>query len=1857
MIKLTKTILAASVLAHLSLTIAQAATVTWDDGAPNDYWDSGGNWDTGVEPGNGDSVALGSSGDIRLRSTFTIESGQSLTASGTTFNPELILEGSASVLTLNTGGTMDIVFMRPRFSAGGQFIIESGASLDTGIYGLSSVAGDMKFIADASGVTTWFNSGSGSGNFSIGADTLTVDLSNYDDTNGDTLILVDYEVGALSGNFASVNLTAGWTGTIDYAYDQGSGDLAIALTNIVSPDVTAPIISLLGDNPQEVLLGTTFTDPAATASDDRDGDITASITVSGTVDTGTVGAYILSYDVSDAAGNVATTVSRIVNVMIPVITWTDSAGDELWSSGGNWDSGLAPVNGDSVVLVPVDQSQLDYAWVIENGRSLTSTGSGVSDEINLVGSNAILTLASGGSMNVGFLRPRFTDGGRFIIEASASLNTDTYGLASISGNIEFIADAAGVTTWINASSFTAGADHLSVDLSNYDIANGTTLVLIDYEGNFSGEFATVTLTDGWVGIIDNGYDQGGGDLAVAITDLVEPVDPITWDDGAGDDYWSSATNWDGNILPISGDSVVLGASGDIRLDTAFTIEYGRSVIATGSGYNPELILEGSAAVLTLATGGILDIAFFRPRYTAGAQFIIEANASLNTDIFHATVANSITYIADAAGVTTWHNSEDSNFSVGNSALVVDLSDYDPASGDTLVLVDYAGSLSDVFTSVTFSDGWSGVIDYAFDQGGGDLAIALTGITRLPVLVTTPGISLEFDGYAVPVSVTNSLGDELLSGATSAGFYLLEANGSTRFFDKVSSLGGNAYRFSMYDYPESFDVVFDGKNDYITIRFTALNDFPLLGERLYFELDALSDDGLRALGLDYMVEVTASVDVKVQRRSLWETDTLGGFALYERIDDAAEDETLLDLWVDEGMAHPDVAGVWDRATAEAWLDDWIDEAYDTTFLNINPTDLAQHDDFLPYAQLLGAKAIYLNNRVWNGQRQNGIQDDEINPAMYPNGLTDMLAFRDTLAANDIDLMYHYMSGYLHATDPEFLAGSTTVDPGVASWGRVTLDGAISNSSTSMTVIPDAGVVMPVVSSSSRPLQAPPVIPSGFNFKTFRIGDEWMKASSITDMGDGTWQLDGVTRAQWNTTAQSYSEGTNLLGYVTKNNFSSDPDSVLTETLASRWADLSNTVGLTHSAFDGAYWRMGQGFWSFEKYATLVYQNLDHPTSSNTSHGRAPQAWLEYNFNRVKAAMNGDFQTREQISFVSGNESRTASSLEEMEYNAYSFLQVNNRGFSVGVNGTLGVSLSSFEEHGQTGEILGKLNEWKKASLGMSLDQRELMNTYSADGLDLGAKHWAESFWRLEGSFFRRWYGLGTELYNHEWYLGQEHGTVTPRFYLKNGEVESLLGSDDLTFGFDQVRVVGRVLPKFDANSVNNIDLMAPMGVGSSLTVARTNNSSSAFMNESALVNYNTGVLDLSGHTGLGMYVTGDGSGATLVVRLKQNLARDYTIPINFTGRKWVEIPTGEQGWRLRNWGWSSSTKKTISYNSIKTISIGIGYLPSNTSCSVVIDGLQALDEISEPMVNPTITVGNQSVSVSGTIETGNHFILDQDGGFTIYDEHWNIISSVFAGSLQPADLATFSMQSTASSSDVWLEVGVQASTEIIANPDPDLAVTWAGGSSGSWNSGSNWDGNTVPASTDHVTVGASSSVSDGSNDFASLKIMSGATLTMADHLSANIVDVAGTLNAVGVFRVVNSVIDLSGHLGSGTTFLDTNGSEIYFYDGASFLNASMSFEHKGLNTFGYILSEAGFTTIQAGGLKTGGGATWADATYYIDISAYDSANGSSIVLVDYTSIESGFGTFAPTVEVYVGESGLDATLSFDSANSSLVLTVF
>lgn len=132
------------------------------------------------------------------------------------------------------------------------------------------------------------------------------------------------EEGAMASDNKDTNVTVVITGQVntslvgDYTLsysatdEAGNMDMVIRTIHVVlPPDVTAPMVSLNGDNIINIIVGSTFVDPGATANDNRDGDL--DVVVSGNVDISTIGEYILTYTATDNAGN-ETNATRIVKV-------------------------------------------------------------------------------------------------------------------------------------------------------------------------------------------------------------------------------------------------------------------------------------------------------------------------------------------------------------------------------------------------------------------------------------------------------------------------------------------------------------------------------------------------------------------------------------------------------------------------------------------------------------------------------------------------------------------------------------------------------------------------------------------------------------------------------------------------------------------------------------------------------------------------------------------------------------------------------------------------------------------------------------------------------------------------------------------------------------------------------------------------------------------------------------------------------------------------------------------------------------------------------------------------------------------------------------------------------------------------------------------------------------------------------------------------------------------------------------------------------------------------------------------------------------------------------------------------------
>ena len=128
-------------------------------------------------------------------------------------------------------------------------------------------------------------------------------------------------------------------------------------------DITPPLITLNGDNPQTLTRGDAYVEAGASATDDVDGTVDVNIT--GTVDSDVVATYTVTYTAKDTAGNTATQ-TRTVEVeaaLIPIgIKKTGQTVSFYANDDGDYQKGLDPsyTRDDATNIVTDHITQLQW---------------------------------------------------------------------------------------------------------------------------------------------------------------------------------------------------------------------------------------------------------------------------------------------------------------------------------------------------------------------------------------------------------------------------------------------------------------------------------------------------------------------------------------------------------------------------------------------------------------------------------------------------------------------------------------------------------------------------------------------------------------------------------------------------------------------------------------------------------------------------------------------------------------------------------------------------------------------------------------------------------------------------------------------------------------------------------------------------------------------------------------------------------------------------------------------------------------------------------------------------------------------------------------------------------------------------------------------------------------------------------------------------------------------------------------------------------------------------------------------------------------------------------------------------------
>jgi len=135
----------------------------------------------------------------------------------------------------------------------------------------------------------------------------------YQDSGATALDGLDGEVEVTILGLENLDVDEAGIYTLTYTASDVAGNRAEPVTRTVNvTDLTSPVLVLNGSNRVEHALGATYVDAGVTATDNVDANVAVAIT--GSVQSNVPGTYTLTYTASDAAGNQAVPLTRIIVV-------------------------------------------------------------------------------------------------------------------------------------------------------------------------------------------------------------------------------------------------------------------------------------------------------------------------------------------------------------------------------------------------------------------------------------------------------------------------------------------------------------------------------------------------------------------------------------------------------------------------------------------------------------------------------------------------------------------------------------------------------------------------------------------------------------------------------------------------------------------------------------------------------------------------------------------------------------------------------------------------------------------------------------------------------------------------------------------------------------------------------------------------------------------------------------------------------------------------------------------------------------------------------------------------------------------------------------------------------------------------------------------------------------------------------------------------------------------------------------------------------------------------------------------------------------------------------------------------------
>ena len=549
-------------------------------------------------------------------------------------------------------------------------------------------------------------------------------------------------------------------------------------------------------------------------------------------------------------------------------------------------------------------------------------------------------------------------------------------------------------------------------------------------------------------------------------------------------------------------------------------------------------------------------------------------------------------------------------------------------------------------------------------------------------------------------------------------------------------------------------------------------------------------------------------------------------------------------------------------------------------------------------------------------------------------------------------------------------------------------------------------------------------------------------------------------------------------------SADHDSTLLDEVAQRYADFNNTMQLNNASFDGLMLYTINTPYGETKFPGLVYSKLDHPTFADSSIGPPRWGFFETEFHQVREALGLDkpraIPGRMQVRLGLHDDYWPAPSPYGYSYAIVPNAVARYMWCSLQEQDSLhDLKIKTLEGSGLVERYAAAIDQWRRygPQLPDPVKQR-IFNAYSGRGkYPIQVEHFRfeekgrdldvipfQPMRRKEGD---RGWGFIQEhgpVYTYQYTRPNTEGLVqvdnpyhgqTPEFIIRvmqdfdRNQFSAKSSKEGIEDSFDRLLGVSpRPVQKIHADKEQGAvehDLMIPLdpeqGKAAQLKSgqmrlevepegariaydnqsARVKSLSYDDDKESEVVSYQVSA-NLDKARGLGVVLTGDGSNALLVIRIRGGRARDYVIPIDFVGRRYVEIADPQVSWSEARWPITEAWKRWRG-DHVNTVLVGFGSVPSKTDASVFIEDIRLLPEKPTALINPVIQYGEGSLEIQGAIPSDRYLWYQGGDRVGIYDLNWNPLETlpvVSNGAQVPSGRSDIRIHNHHPERDPWLE---------------------------------------------------------------------------------------------------------------------------------------------------------------------------------------------------------------------------------------------